>query len=125
MPSELTPFDGQPYLTNREALARIIEEFLTVIVDRVDGREQMDRAIAQFLRMGRDDGLVEEYRAKRDCTPMVQIADDPRSGTCYVRSLLIPDRPILVGYHSSAHERDSKPVLERLAAVLGYRVTLV
>ena len=125
MSSELSPVDGQPYLSNREALARIIDEFSMVIIDRVDRRKHMDQAIAQLLRMEAPVEVVEEYRAKRDRTPMVQITDDPQSETCYLRFMLIPDRRILVGYHSGRHEKDSEPLLERLAAVLGYQVTLV
>ncbi len=125
MSSELSPLDNRPYLSNPEALARIIDEFSMVIIDRVDGRKQMDQAIAQLLRMEAPTEAVEEYRVKRDGTPMVQITDDPQSETCYLRFMLIPDRGILVGPHSGRHEKDSEPVLERLAAVLGYQVTLV
>ena len=125
MSSELSPVDGQPYLSNREALARIIDEFSMVIIDRVDGRKQMDQAVAQFLRVEAPVQVVEEYLAKRDRTPMVQITDEPQSETCYLRFMLIPDRRILVGYHSGRHEKDSEPLLERLAVVLGYQVTLL
>ena len=125
MSSELSPATGQPYLSNREALTRIIDEFSMVIIDRVEGRKQMDQAIAQFLRMDAPVEVVEEYRAKRDRTPMLQITDDPQSETFYLRFMLIPDRRILVGYHSGRHEKDSEPLLKRLATVLGYQVTVV
>jgi hypothetical protein len=56
----LSPLDDRPYLSNREALARIIDEFLMVIIDRVDGRKQIDQAIAQLLRMEAPPEVVEE-----------------------------------------------------------------
>ncbi len=125
MSSELSPLDNRPYLSNPEALARIIDEFSMVIIDRVDGRKQMDQAIAQLLRMEAPVDVVEEYREKRDRTSMVQITDDPQSETCYLRFMLIPDRRILVGYHSGRHVKESEPLLKRLATVLGYQVTVV
>ena len=103
----------------------MIDEFSMVVIDRVDGLKQMDQAITQLLRMEAPVEVVDEYRAKRDRTPMVQITDDPQSETRYLRFMLIPDRRILVGYHSEGHEKDSVTLLGRLAAVLGYQVALV
>lgn len=68
---------------------------------------------------------VEAYRAAIDRTPIVSITDDAESETRYLRFMLIPERPILIGYHSATHERDSDLLLGRLASVLGYRVKLV
>jgi hypothetical protein len=125
MSSELSPFDGQPFLANRESLARIIDAFLVVVVDRREGRKQVEQAIAQLLRMEAPEEEVEAYRAVVDRTPIVSITDDAESETCYLRFMLIPDRPLLIGYHSATHQRDSDLLLGRLASVLGYRVKLV
>ncbi len=35
---------------------------------------------------------------------------------------LWPEEPIFIDYHSARHERESRPLLERLASILGYEI---
>jgi|SRR4051812_21966439 hypothetical protein len=129
MGHELAPESGR-FLPLAEVLARLEREFRIVEVSQEQAQEQIDRMLQygdQLAARGVQESLAvsTDLRKVRDSSVMVGLADKKRYGKACLRFLLKPDRVIFIDYEDGHHEDASKPLLKRVAATLGYRITVV
>jgi hypothetical protein len=104
---------------------RLRREFSSVIEDREGGSRHIDQMVTQFQRMGMPSEVIEAHRERRGEAIRVVIADDPASEVAYLTFVTMPREGLFIGYHSERHEDAARPILERCARVLGYRIELV
>ncbi|MBI1373248.1 MAG: hypothetical protein GC159_10995 [Phycisphaera sp.] len=122
MSYKLTPQEGRPYLVWHEAIARFAEHFAYVSIDRHRGAEQADRIMDRLKEIDAPAEAIDALLARRGHAASVTVADDLASKTAFLSFLLMPDREIYIAYFSADHERDSAPLLAKLAAALEYEV---
>ncbi len=129
MGHELAPQSG-PFLPIEEVIARLEREFRIVEVSREQAQEQIDGMLEygdQLAARGVKESLAvsADLRNVRDSSVMVGLADKRKYGRACLRFLLKPDRVIFIDYEDGHHEDAAKPLLQRMATALGYRITVV
>jgi len=115
---KLVPQDDRPYLVWHEAIARFAEEFAYVTIDRNRGTEQADRIMDRLKEMDAPTEAIDGLLERRKHAASITLGDDAASKTAYLSFLFMPDHEVLIAYHSEEHERESAPLLARLARVL-------
>jgi len=124
----LEPADSENYLQVPVILSRISSEFDYVETDGAAGRRHVE-AIIQTLkdRAGTRENEDHHERARYLTTALpeavhVRCGDNPTSESEFLSAMLVPGEPILLAYESLAHELASRPLLQRFAKALGYRI---
>ena len=119
----LGPQDGRSFLPVAEVRDRLAAAFPIHQFDHDKGREIGQVTLAKLGQLNAPAEVVELYRNGFGEIVWVYLADDP-SEDCYLQFTLWPDQPILLGYHSAAHEQQSEPLLRRCAEALAYQIHL-
>jgi len=121
--------DGRSYLRPSIVRERLESEFAYVATSEQAGRE--------FFRSvfgGKSDAPAPLRRSVDDLNFLpveepgagalyVQCGDDLSSETTLLGMFVIPGEPIIFDYTSPENERSTLPLVERCAAVLGYRIS--
>jgi hypothetical protein len=109
-------------------LSRISSEFAYVETDEAAGRRHVE-AMIQALedRTGTPENEDHHERAKHLATALpdavhVRCGDNPTSESEFLSAMLVPGEPILFAYESLAQEIASRPLLQRFAKALGYKI---
>jgi hypothetical protein len=124
----LEPTDPESYLRVSVILSRISSEFDYVETDGAAGRrhvEAMIKEISDRAATSEDEDHRERLRHLTAAQPEavhVRCGDNPTSESEFLSAMLVPGEPILFSYDSLAHEIAARPLLQRLARVLGYRI---
>jgi hypothetical protein len=124
----LEPLDPQACLQVSVIQSRISAEFDYVETDGAAGRRHVEAMIEEIS--GRAEAADnEDHRERlRHLTAAlpdavhVRCGDNPTSECEFLSAVLVPGEPILFVYESLAHEIASRPLLQRLAKALGYRI---
>ena len=125
MAHRLVPESECPPLDPGEVVRRLRREFVAVIADREAGARHLDQMIAQFRRMGLPSEVIEGHRGRRGQAIEVLVTDDPASDVAHLKFVAMPGEGLFLGDHSAGHEDAARPLLERCARALGYRIDLV
>jgi hypothetical protein len=125
MAHRLVPESECPPLDPGEVIRRLRREFVAVVEDREAGARHIDQMIAQFRRMGLPIEVTEAHHGMRGEAIRVVVTDDPESDVAYLDFVTMPGEGLFIGYHSGWHEDAARPLLERCARALGYRIELV
>jgi hypothetical protein len=129
MAHELTPKANQPYLTPKEVVGRLRRAFKYVDASASRGAKSIDQSIEYMLSAQKTgapftDEEIERLRSVRRKSIDIIIAD--ASEPDVVLSVLVePDERLFFGYESGEHEDVARPLLERIAKVLDYKIELV
>ena len=113
------PADGKHFLPQSEILIRLTKAFGIHDVDAMKGQASADTMIAKLEDLKAPSEIVESYSNRRQHAVNCYLSDDG-SENGYLSFTLWPDEPIFIGYHSAHHEAAARPLLERLASILGY-----
>jgi hypothetical protein len=124
MAHDLSPKAGDSFLPQGEIIGRIVDAFQVHEVDSKKGNAIAEQMIVQLQRMNAPADLIDSYRRRQRFVLSIYISDDG-SDDSYLSFTLWPNKRIFVGYHSRQHEDGSRVLLERLASILGYEITLV
>jgi hypothetical protein len=124
MSHKLEPKDGASFLPPQAAIERLRAEFDYVGADRDAGADHVGQMVAAFLRLNAPEATVQFYAARQGDSFQVEVADDSDS-EIFIRFALIPDVAPLIGYSSAQDEAASRPLVERCARALNYRIVLV
>jgi hypothetical protein len=125
MAHRLVPETECPPLDPGEVVRRLRREFDAVVAGREAGAGHIDQMIAQFRRMGLPGEVIEGHRGMRERAIEVIVTDDPASDLAYLKFVAMPGEGLFIGYHSGGQEDAARPLLERCARALGYRIELV
>ena len=122
-PADLETFRPVPVI-----LSRIRGEFDYVETDGAAGQRHVeamikalaDRAVTSEIE---DHGARARHLAEAlNQAIHVRCGDNPTSEWEFLSATLVPGEPILFEYESLAHEIAARPLLQRLARALGYRI---
>ena len=129
MAHELTPKANRPYLTPKEVVRRLREAFRYVDASASRGAKAIDDGI-EYMLAAQQTGApftneeIERSRSVRNKSIDIIVAD--ASAPNVILSVLIePNERLFFGYESGEHEDAAKPLLERIARVLDYKIELV
>ena len=124
----LEPTDPASYLQVSVILSRISNEFDYVETDHAMGKrhvEAMIEAIWDSAGTSQNEDHRERVRHLTTALPEavhVRCGDNPTSESEFLSAMLVPGEPILFLYESLAHEMASRPLLQRLARALRYKI---
>ena len=124
----LEPTDPDNYLTVSVVLSRIGQEFDCVETDESSGRHHVEQMIGAILdrvdTIEYDDRRerVRHLAAVKTEAVHIRCGDNPTSEIEYLSTVIVPGEPIRFAYESLAHEIASRPLLQRMAKALGYRI---
>jgi hypothetical protein len=124
----LEPADPESYLRVPVILSRISTEFDYVETDEAAGQRHVEEMIKQVLERTDSIGNGDHHeRAKHLASVQpeavqVRCGDNPTSESEFLSAMLVPGEPILFSYESLAQEIAARPLLQRLAKALGYKV---
>ena len=104
-----------------EVLRRVAPAFRYVIIDKVRGDRLVAEKYTQLLAIPAPEVILRSHRSLFGRTVFVTLADDD-AGESRIRSLLQPCSEIWVEYESSLGRDDCRPLLDKLAALLGYEI---
>jgi hypothetical protein len=124
MAHQLAPRPGRPYLSPREIVRRLREEFAYVEPDREAGADHLGDMIVRFLHAGAPLEIVEKHRRAQEQAVRIVIADEP-TGDAYLDFVAMPDEGLFIGYESAEHEESARALLRRCAGALGYEIGLI
>lgn len=124
MAHRLEPQDGRPYLEPETIVRRLREEFVYCDADAEQGSDSVGDMIAKLLELRAPQEIIDQAMAGRDRSVNVIIADDMASED-YLNFTVQPNVGPFIGYYSAQHEAATRPLLERCAEVLGYKIILV
>ena len=124
MAHRLSPRADDPYLSPKEVVRRLREEFDFVDADPEAGADHVGDMIVQFLRMGVPDTVVEAHRQVQSAAIRVTIADN-LVDDMELSFVTMPGEGLLVGYYSGEHEEATSELLRCCADALGYETELV
>jgi hypothetical protein len=124
MAHRLEPHPGQPYLDPLDALDRLRTEFAYVAADAEQGQDDVGDIIAKLIELKAPQAIIDEQMAGRARSFSVTLADEMSSDD-YLSFILQPGIGPLIGYYSEEHEAAAKPLLERCASALNYRIRLL
>jgi len=124
----LEPLDPDGYLKVSVILARISQEFDYLETDEALGRhhvEQMIEAISNQIETSEYNDNRERVRhlvAVQSEAIHVRCGDNPTSESEHLSAVIVPGEPILFRYESLAQEIASRPLLQRFARAIGYKI---
>lgn len=126
----LEPPGSNNYLNVQVALSRIGSEFGYLEADEDLGRRHVRQMIDAIRnRFEASDYIDHRERithlssAQADAIH-IRCGDNPTAEHEYLSAVLVPGEPILAQYESLAHEKAARPLLDRLAKALGYKVNV-
>jgi hypothetical protein len=127
MAHRLVPREGQPYLTPRVVVARLLSEFPYVTSSNEGGRGYVRGIIRQLraIKQSGDSRVDSEYldRLERVQDGAIYVHfEDWNSEAIYLSTAVIPGEPLCFFYSSSKHEQAAKTLLLRCAAALDYDI---
>lgn len=97
--------------TDEASGQRHVEQMIEAVLDRIDTTEYDDpRARARHLAAVKAEAIH------------VRCGDNPTSEAEYLSMVIVPGEPIRFVYESLAHEIAARPLLQRLARALGYKI---
>jgi hypothetical protein len=118
--------DSESFLSLREVLRRLHEEFRIVQVDRKRGHDSVQASIGYLEKLESKDSEIREkldrLRATAQQASYVYLADRDEPGLSYLTTVLTPDEPIMFGYASLTHQEQARPLLERASKALDYYI---
>lgn len=124
----LEPADPDNYLQVPVILSRISGEFDYIETDEAAGQHHVE---AMIKEIGERAGTLENEdrgeRIRHLATVLpeavhIRCGDNPTSESEFLSAMLVPGEPILFSYESLAQEIASRPLLQRLAKALGYKI---
>jgi hypothetical protein len=124
----LEPVDLENHLRVPVILSRIAREFDYLETDQALGQhhvEQMIQAITDRVETSEYDDHRERVRhlaTVQTEAVHVRCGDNPTSESEHLSAIIVPGEPIRFRYESLAHEIASRPLLQRLARALGYKI---
>lgn len=124
----LEPIDSESYLRVPLVLSRIGSEFDYVETDKTAGQRYVEAMIKTISdRTGTLENEDHRERVRHLTTALpeavhVRCGDNPTSESEFLSAVLVPGEPILFVYESLAHEIASRPLLQRLARALRYKI---
>jgi len=124
----LEPTDPEGYLRVPVILSRITSEFDYVETDEAAGQRHVEAMIKAISdRTGTSEYEDHRERVRHLATALpeaihVRCGDNPTSESEFLSATLVPGEPILFVYESLAQEIASRPLLQRLARALGYKI---
>jgi len=121
MSHQLEPLDDTSYLTPDEIVTRLKDEFGHCTADRDEGDNVVGDTIAKLIELNAPQEIIDQQIAAQSGSIAVVIADDTSSDD-YLQFTVKPNEGILIGYFSGQHEDATRPLLERCATVLNYRI---
>ena len=104
-----------------QVLRRIAPAFRYVVVDKVRGDSLVQEKYAELLALPAPEVILLSHRSFFGRTAFVTLADD-EAGEWRIRFLLQPCCEIRVEYGSPEQREDCRPMLEKLARLLGYEI---
>lgn len=117
----VSPQAGEEFLPVTEVLQRLMDAFPVHEFDQTKGTETAEQMIAKLEEMDAPAELVDSYRRRSEKAINCYVSDDG-SEDAYLHFTLWPGEPIFLGYHSTEHEEAARPLLERLATALDYKI---
>jgi len=114
---ELVPDDEVSYLSMAETLERLAAAFPAHEFDAEAGRAFAAQRFAELSASGDAPNLLQRYGGEPPV--LVRLADD-KDASAVLEFYLWPNRGILISFDSATQEERCFPLLERLAAALGY-----
>ena len=129
MAHELTPKADQPYLSPKEVVRRLRRAFKYVDASPSRGAKSIDEGIEYMLGAQQTGASftneeIESSRSVRNKSFDITVAD--ASAPDVILSVLVkPNERLFFGYESGEHEDAARPLLERIAKVLDYKIELV
>ncbi len=124
MSHRLEPKDDVSYLTPDEIVSRLQDEFACCTADRDEGKDVVGDTIAKLIELNAPQEIIDQQVAAQSGAITVLIADDDTTED-YLQFTVKPNEGILVGYFSGQHEDATRPLLDRCACVLDYRIELL
>lgn len=119
----LEPKDDVAYLTPDEVVTRLQDEFAYCTADRDEGNDVVGDTIAKLIELNAPQEIIDQQVAAQSGAIAVVIADDDATED-YLQFTVKPNEGILIGYFSGQHEDATRPLLDRCARVLDYRINL-
>jgi hypothetical protein len=124
----LEPADSENYLQVPVILSRISGEFDYIETDKSAGRRHVEEMIREIEeRAGNSENEDHDVRKRhlKEALPEaihVRCGDNPTSESEFLSATLVPGEPILFVYESLAQEIAARPLLQRFAKALGYKI---
>ena len=124
MSHRLEPIDDQSYLAPSDVVERLREEFGFVEADQDEGDNIVGDTIAKLIELNAPQEIIDQQRAAQSRSISVVITDELTADD-FLRFTVKPDEGILIGYSSGQHEAAVRPLVERCATALNYRIDLL
>ena len=124
MSHRLEPHDDTSYLTPDDIVSHLRDEFTHVDADRDEGDNIVGDTIAKLIELNAPQEIIAQQMAAQSNAIAVVIADDSTKDD-YLQFTVKPNEGVLIGYFSAQHEAATRPMLERCARVLNYRIDLL
>ncbi len=124
MSHRLEPSDGKSHLEPKEIARRLRDEFASCEVDAEQGVDDVGDMLAKLIELKAPQAIIDEVAAGRERSLRITIADDMASDN-YLSFIVRPNDGLLIGYYSAQHELATRPLVERCAKVLGYKIVLL
>jgi hypothetical protein len=120
----------EEFLAPDEIIRRLRAEFPVVEIDKDAAiemiQERLDYAERKIARGDDPYPETEEKLARLrsgiNDAYLVSLADDPKTKTKYLQTVVMPCEPLFFGYTSDKHQQASKPLLKRCAKALDYYI---
>ena len=109
------------HLEPDEVLRRIATVFRYIVIDKVRGDRLVQEKYTELLRLSAPDVILLSHRSLFGRTVFVTLADD-EAGKWRIEFLLQPCCEIRVEYGSPEDPERFRPLLEKLARLLGYEI---
>ena len=104
-----------------EVLRRIAPAFRYVVIDKARGDRLIQEKYTELLDMRAPEVILRSHRSLFGRTVFVTLADDD-AGALQIRFLLQPCCEIRVKYDAEWRRDEYRPMLEKLAGLLGYEI---
>jgi hypothetical protein len=124
MAHRLEPRKGRPYLDPEEVVRRLRDEFVHCEADADAGADITGDMIAKLIELKAPQEIIDAAVAGRERALRITVADDAATDD-YLSFVVQPDEGPFIGYYSAQHEAATRPLLERCARTLGYKIILV
>lgn len=120
----LSPPDGVAFLDPEEVARRLKDEFDYTAIDRDEGADVVGAIVAKLVELDAPQEVIDFQLASQDRALQIVVSDDSTSDD-YLQFTVKPNNGIFIGYFSYDHQQATRPLLERCACALGYKITLL
>lgn len=138
MGHRLTPTERVTH-SLRDLVDSLRNEFPFVKVDKDKGSDHIGDMIAHILKIkagysrwknpppqaSEIDAMIQRWQDVRENAAFITVADDEFDEDRCVSFNLVPGEDVIIGYANQRHQDVASVLTERIAAVLGYHLTVL